>query len=103
MLESMFWPRPVKEMVEEVAMRPAVERVPENSAEPWTEKAWAGVVLPTPTLPEDRMVRAVVVAPAEASAKTENREKFEREEVAETVKMESGEVVPKPVRDTPAA
>jgi hypothetical protein len=31
---SIFWPSPEKVMVEEVAMRPAVERVPEKSPLP---------------------------------------------------------------------
>ena len=62
-----------------------------------------GVVVPIPTFPFDSTVNAVVVAPEVGSAKTEKRERFESEEVAETVRMERGEVVPRPVLETPAA
>ena len=38
-------------MVEEVAMMPATERLPEMRASPWTERSFPGVVVPMPTLP----------------------------------------------------
>jgi hypothetical protein len=64
-----------------------------------TEKAKPGVEVPTPTLPFESTVRAVVVAPDVGSAKTESRERLEREEVALIVKRDAGEVVPMPKKE----
>ena len=52
--------------------------------------------MPNPTLPFEVIVKAVVVAPADGSAKTERRERLERDEVAEMVRRDIGEVVPMP-------
>ena len=49
---SIFVPRPEKVMVEEVAMIPATERLPEMRASPWTERRVPGVVVPIPTEPK---------------------------------------------------
>jgi hypothetical protein len=53
--------------------------------------------------PVEERTRAVVVAPTDGTATTWRRLKFESEEVAEMVRTEKGEVVPKPVLETPAA
>ena len=60
--------------------------------------AWS-MVMP----PEEAMTKAVEVAPADPSATTWKRLRLESEEVAEMVRTARGEVVPKPVRETPAA
>lgn len=70
---------------------------------PATDSAWPGVVVPMPTLPLDRTVNALVVALVAGVANIENREKFDSDEVAETVNTERGDEVPKPDLDTPAA
>ena len=58
-----------------------------------TEKIEPGVLVPIPTLPLESIVSAVVVADALGSAKTENRERLDREDVAVTVSRERGEDV----------
>ena len=52
--------------------------------------------------PEESMTRAVVVAPAEGTATTWKRFRFESEEVAARVRTLRGEVVPMPTRVAPA-
>ena len=52
--------------------------------------------------PEESMTRAVVVTPAVGAATTWKRFRFEREEVAERVRTESGDVVPIPTLVAPA-
>ena len=55
-------PNPEKVIVEEVAMRPAVERVPEIRVFPWTEKREPGEVVPMPTFPPCVASKTVLVA-----------------------------------------
>lgn len=89
-------PPPKVEVAVEVEMKfDAVSCAP-KSPEPETENVAPGVVVPTPTFPFERTVKAVVVAPLVGSAKTERRERLESEEVAEMVRREAGEVVPMP-------
>ena len=59
---SMLVPRPEKVMLVLVAMRPPVERVPETSALPWTERRFEGLVVPMPTFPVLEMTMRLVVA-----------------------------------------
>ena len=82
-----------------VAVKPPVERLPENRALPWTEKAEAGVEVPNPTLPFERTVRAGEVAESVGSAKMESSGRLEREEVAEIVRSDAGAVVPMPRKE----
>lgn len=42
-----------------VAVMLAAVMFPEISALPWTERVWAGEVVPMPTLPEESMVMTV--------------------------------------------
>ena len=57
------------------------------------ERIEPGVLVPIPTNPLESTVSAVVVAEAVGSAKMENRERLEREDVADTVSREKGEDV----------
>ena len=57
-----------------------------------------GMVIP----PVESIKKAVVVAPEEGAATTWKRFRFESEEVALSVRTESGEVVPIPTRVAPA-
>jgi hypothetical protein len=53
--------------------------------------------------PFELMTKAVEVAPEAPSETTWKRLRLESEEVAEMVRTERGEEVPKPVLETPAA
>ena len=55
------------------------------------------------TPPVEAIEKGVVVAPPAPSATTWKRLRLDKEEVAEMVRTEKGEVVPKPVRETPPA
>lgn len=54
-------------------------------------------MVPTPTLPFERILNAVVVAPVFASAKIDSNAIFESEEVAVIVNLDVGEVVLIPI------
>lgn len=89
-------PPPKVEVAVEVAVKYEAVSTLAMTAEPFTPSKVPGVVVPIPTLPFDRTVRAVVVAPAVGSAKMDRRERLESEEVAEIVRMDAGEDVPIP-------
>jgi hypothetical protein len=63
----------------------ALTEAPTTTA-PETPREVPGVVVPIPTLPFERTVKAVEVAPRVGSAKMEKRFLLERDEVAETVR-----------------
>ena len=96
-------PPKVEVAVVDVAMKVEALTESANTPLPVTPRVVPGVVVPIPTLPFESTVRAVVVAPLLASAKTENKERLEREEVAVTVSRELGELVPTPTFPPPVA